>query len=309
MDSTPAAGRDAIIAGSAGNAGSAVGTVGAAKPGLPAESLFLISAVAQYTGATIAVRLFDEARPATIAWFRVIGAAVALLIAARVFRQRSERPWNRREVASAAILGVTTACMNLLFFLAIERLPLGKGVTIEFIGPITVAAFRTRSRRNAFALVLAASGVALLSGLEIDGDLVGIGFILGASAMWAAYIVIGSRVAKLERGVEGLGLGLVFGAFAIAPFGIGGAGTVVQSPRLLLLCLLVGVFSNAIGYGIDQYVMRRMSMRRFSLMLALLPVVALIMGAVFLDQQPELFDFVGVGLVLAGVVAQERNDV
>jgi inner membrane transporter RhtA len=82
----------------------------------------------------------------------------------------------------------------------------------------------------------------------------------------------------------------------------------VTTPRLLVLCLLVGVFSNAIGYGIDQYVLRRMSMRRFSVMLALLPVVALIMGAVFLHQRPEPIDLVGVSLVLAGVIAQERND-
>ena len=274
----------------------------------PPETLFLISAIAQYTGATIAINLFDEVRPATVAWFRVIGAAIALIIASRVFHQRSTRPWTRIEVRSAAVLGIATAFMNLFFFLAIDRLPLGKGVTIEFLGPIAVAAARTRSRRNAGALLLAVAGVALLSGLEINGDLVGIGFILAASAMWAAYIVIATKVARLDRGLEGLGLGLVFGAFAVAPFGIGHAGPVLRAPHLLALCLLVGVFSNAIGYGIDQYVLRRMSMRRFSVMLALLPVVALVMGAIFLGQRPEPFDLVGVGLVLSGVIAQERTD-
>lgn len=285
-------------------------TVSATRLGsrLPAESLFLISAIAQYTGATIAVRLFDRVEPATVAWFRVIGATVALLVGARLLRQRSDRPWTRTEVRSAALLGIATAVMNLLFFLAIERLPLGKGVTIEFLGPIAVAAARTRTRRNAIALALAAGGVALLSGLEIHGDPIGIAFILGASAMWAAYIVIATKVAKLDRGVEGLGLGLAFGALAIAPFGVVHAGPVLRSPSLLVLCLLVGVFSNAIGYGIDQYVLRRMSMRRFSVMLALLPVVALIMGALFLHQRPELFDLVGVALVLSGVVFQERGD-
>ena len=277
-------------------------------PRMPAESLFLLSAVAQYTGATIAVRLFDRVEPATVAWFRVIGATVALLVVSRVLRQRSARPWTRTEIGSAALLGIATALMNLFFFLAIDHLPLGKGVTIEFLGPIAVAAARTRSRRNAGALALAIAGVALLSGLAIRGDRVGIAFILAASAMWAVYIVIATKVARLDRGVEGLGIGLLFGAVAIAPFGIAHAGPVLRSPYLLGLCLLVGVFSNAIGYGIDQYVLRRMSMRRFSLMLALLPVVALIMGALFLDQRPEFFDLVGVGLVLSGVIAQERGD-
>lgn len=281
---------------------------GDSAPRFPAEGLFLISAIAQYTGATIAVRLFDRVEPATVAWFRVIGAAVALFFGARVLRQRSSRPWTRSEVGSAALLGIATAFMNLFFFLAIDRLPFGKGVTIEFLGPIVVAAARTRTRRNAIALGFAVSGVALLAGLELDGDRIGIAFILLASAMWAVYIVIGTKVAKLERGVEGLGLGLAVGAVAIAPFGIGDANTVISTPSILALCVLVGVFSNAIGYGIDQYVLRRISMRRFSLMLALLPVVALIMGALFLDQQPEPFDLVGVALVLCGVVVQDRAD-
>lgn len=268
----------------------------------------MVSAIAQYTGATIAVRLFDRVEPATVAWFRVIGAAIALLIAARVFRQRSTRPWTRREIGSAALLGVATAFMNLFFFLAIDRLPFGKGVTIEFLGPIVVAAARTRTRRNAIALALAVSGVALLAGLELDGDRVGIAFILLASAMWAVYIVVGTKVAKLDRGVEGLGIGLAIGAIAITPFGFGDASSVVSTPSILALCVLVGVFSNAIGYGIDQYVLRRISMRRFSVMLALLPVVALIMGALFLNQQPEPFDLVGVALVLSGVVVQDRSE-
>ncbi len=286
---------------------------GTARPAarFPAEGLFLVSAIAQYTGATIAVRLFDRVDPAAVAWFRVIGATIALVVTAAALRRRSttpHRPWTRGEVRSAALLGIATAAMNLLFFLAIERLPLGKGVTIEFLGPIAVAAAVTRSRRNAGALALAVAGVALLSGLEINGDRVGIAYILAASAMWALYILIATKVARFDRGIEGLGIGLFFGAIAIAPFGISHAGPVLRSPSLLALCLLVGVFSNAIGYGIDQYVLRRMSMRRFSLMLALLPVVALIMGALFLGQQPEPFDLVGVGLVLSGVIVQERHE-
>ena len=174
----------------------------------PAEGLFLVSAIAQYTGATIAIRLFDRVEPATVAWFRVIGAAVALFFGARLLRQRSTRPWTRNEVRSAALLGIATAFMNLFFFLAIDRLPFGKGVTIEFLGPIVVAAAVTRTRRNAVALGLAGSGVVLLAGLELDGDRLGIAFILIASGMWAAYIVIATKVAKLERGLEGLGLGL-----------------------------------------------------------------------------------------------------
>ena len=241
-----------------------------------------------------------------MAWLRVIGAAVALLI---VSWRRVRQPWSRAELWAAGLFGTATALMNIFFYLGIDRLPLGKGVAIEFIGPITVAALRTRTRRNATALALAVLGVAVLSGLEISGgEPLGLLFILLASAMWAAYIVIGSRVARLDRGVSGLGVGLAIGAVVVLPIGAPGSGPAFASPSLLALCLLVGVFSNAIGYGIDQHVMRRIPIRRFSVLLALLPVTATVIGFIALNQVPSTLDLVGMALVLSGVVIQEREE-
>mgnify|MGYP000563150314 CR=1 FL=1 len=117
------------------------------------EALFVLSAVAQYAGAVIAVGLFDEVEPQTVAWFRVIGAAIALVVVSRAWRQR----WTRAELGAAALFGIATALMNLFFYLAIERIDLGKAVTIEFIGPIAVAAVATRSLRNAVALLFSPS--------------------------------------------------------------------------------------------------------------------------------------------------------
>jgi inner membrane transporter RhtA len=267
------------------------------------EALFVLSAVAQYVGAVIAVGLFDEVEPQTVAWFRVIGAAGALVLVSRAWRER----WTRSELLAAAAFGVATALMNLFFYLAIDRIDLGKAVTIEFIGPIAVAAVATRSARNAVALLFAIAGVVVLGGGEIEGNAIGLLFIGLASAMWAAYIVIGSRVARLDRGVAGLGIGLAIGVLAIAPVGAPASGDVWTSPRLLALCLLVGVFSNAIGYGIDQFTMRRIPIRRFSLLLALLPVTAAFIGWLVLDQQPSTIELIGIALVLVGVIVQERE--
>lgn len=271
------------------------------------EALFVLSAIAQYVGAVIAVNLFDQVAPATVAWFRVIGATLALLVVSAPRLARGAH-WTRPELGAAALFGTATALMNMFFYLGIERLPLGKGVTIEFIGPIAVAAARTRTGRNAAALALAAAGVVVLSGLEFSGgDPLGLVFIFAASAMWAAYIVVGSHVARLDRGVAGLGVGLAIGALAIAPFGAPGSGPVWVSPTLLAACLMVGVFSNAIGYGIDQHVLRRIPVRRFSVLLALLPVTALLIGFLALDQRPSPVDLIGVALVLTGVVIQDRE--
>jgi inner membrane transporter RhtA len=268
------------------------------------EALFVLSAIAQYIGAAIAVLLFDEVEPQTVAWFRLIGATIALLVVSRGWW----KGWTRRQLVAAGVFGIATALMNTFFYLAIDRIDLGKAVTIEFIGPIAVAAVSTRSVRNAIALLFAVGGVVVLGNGEVDGNALGLLFILLASTMWAVYIVVGSRVAQLDRGVAGLGVGLAIGSLVMTPVGAPGSGPVWVSPTLLGLCLLVGVFSNAIGYGIDQFVMRRIPIRRFSVLLALLPVTALAVGWIALDQQPSGLELVGVALVLVGVATQEREE-
>jgi inner membrane transporter RhtA len=272
----------------------------------PPEALFVLSGVSQYVGAVVAVRLFDELAPAPSAWLRVIGATLWLSMFSLGQFRRGGR-FTSAQWRSAAALGIVTAFMNLTFYLAIDRLHLGKGVAIEFIGPITVAALTTRSRRNAAALALATLGVIVLSGIEIDDEPLGLLFIFLAAACWAGYVVLSARVAQYDRGVAGLAVGLGFGALVLAPFGIAQSGPAWSDPRLIGLCLLIGLFSNAIAYGIDQYTLRRIPVRRFSVLLALLPVTATVFGFLFLDQTPSVPDLVGIGLVLAGVAAQQRD--
>ena len=281
------------------------------------EALFVLSAVSQYIGAAIAVTLFDDVEPQTVAWFRTIGAAIALLAISPGFH----RGWTRKDLTGAAVFGIATVSMNVFFYLAIDRVDLGKSVAIEFIGPIVVAAVTTRNIRNAAALVLAVIGVITLGGVELGDNALGVFFILMSSALWAAYIVVGSRVANVRSGVAGLGVGLAIGSVFLTPVGAPWSGPVWVSPVLLLLCCATGVFSNAIGYGIDlfdcviptrygidQYVMRRIPIRRFSVLLATLPVTALFVGWIALGQQPGGLDLAGIALVLAGVAIQERDE-
>ena len=266
----------------------------------------MVSAMSQYVGAVIAVRLFEELAPAPSAWFRAIGAALWLTLFS-IGNFRSRGPFTREQLKGAGALGIATVLMNLTFYLAIDRLDLGKGVAIEFIGPISVAALTTRTRRNALALVLAASGVVVLSGIEVDNEPLGLVFIFLAAICWAGYIVLSARVAQFDRGVAGLGVGLAIGAVVLAPFGIPQSGPAWNNPELIGLCFLIGFFSNTVAYGIDQYTLRRIPVRRFSLLLALLPVTATVFGFLFLDQTPSVPDLIGIGLVLAGVATQQRD--
>lgn len=249
------------------------------------------------------MHLFDEAPPAAVAWLRGITAALVLLAVSRWWRP----PWSVAELARAALFGVATAAMNLFFYLAIDRIPLGKSVVIEFVGPVALAAALTRSTRNFVALALAAGGVVLLSGVEIDSEPLGLAFIFLASLMWVLYLVLGRRVATLDRGSGGLAVSLAFGALALAPVGARGSSALFSSWGLLGLCVAVGVLSTAIPYGIDQHVMRRIPARRFALLLALLPVTAMAVGYLALDQRPSRIDLLGAGLVIAGVIIQERE--
>lgn len=262
----------------------------------------MISGISQYTGATIAVRLFEDLRPATVAWLRVLfGAMMVLAVSAR-----SQRRWRRADVAAAAVFGVATALMNLCFYLAIDRVALGKSVVIEFIGPVAVAAALTRSRRNAVALALAVVGVLVLSGVELGDEPLGLAFILCASALWAGYIVFARRVAALDRGLSGLGVGLLIGSLVLTPFGVADSGSAFTS-RLVVPCVLVALLSTAVGYGIDQIVLRRIPVRRFAVLLALLPVTALVIGWIALDQRPTAVDVLGAAFVIAAVIVQERD--
>lgn len=267
------------------------------------EALFAFSGISQYTGAVIAISLFDDVSPGTVAWLRVIGATIVLM----AFTWRRQRGWTRREVYAAMLFGTATALMNVTFYFAIERIDLGKSVVIEFIGPIAVAAAFTRTRRNTVALVLAVVGVVVLSGVEIDTEPLGLLFVFMASAMWAAYIIIGRHVAGFDRGSAGLALGMAFGAVVLIPFGAPGIGAVVGHPAWLFAALSVGVLSNVVGYGIDQHVLRRVPVRRFALLLALLPVTAMFVGFIALDQTPTWVDLLGAALVITGVAIQERE--
>lgn len=270
-----------------------------------AEALFIVSAFALNSGNAISKSYFDTANPATLAWLRMFGA---MLVAALIARPRRLRPslWSRDELTSAAIFGLSTGLTSSFFSLAVDRLPLGKGVAIEFIGPITVAAILTRTRRNAVALLLAVCGVAILSGVELGDETLGVVFILLAATSWAFHIVYGSRVARAHAGIDGLAMAFVFGTVLTLPFGMVDAGAVVSHPWLLLVGLVAGTLASVTSYGIDQRILRTITVRHYSVLLAMLPIVSSLFGYVVFEQSPTNWDFVGGALIILGIALQER---
>jgi inner membrane transporter RhtA len=270
----------------------------AAAPMPPAQWLLVAGALSQYLGSALAVTLFTSVPAAGVAWLRIATAA-AVLGAWR-------RPWRRRALrgvtlARVAAFGLALGLMNLCFYEAIARLPLGTAVAIEFIGPIAVAALGSRTRRDAVALALAVAGVVLLADVHVAGTPLGVVFALAAAGFWAAYIVLGHRVARDEdlRPQDGLAAAMVLAALLLAPALVAPASAALDRPGLLAQCVAVGLAASVVPYALEQVAMRHVPRARFALLLSLLPATAALVGVVTLGQVPSTTEAVGIGMVMA----------
>ena len=279
---------------------------GSALDRLPPQALFVLGAISQYVGAALAVLLFASVPAAGVAWLRVVAAAGVLVAWRRPWRTR----WTRRRLALVAAFGMALALMNLCFYLAIDRLPLGTAVAIEFCGPIAVAALGSRARRDLLALALAVAGVLALADVHIAGSAAGFALAAGAGVFWAAYIVLGHRVAADPqiRPQDGLALAMAIGAAGLAPALVVSAVPALVDPLLLVACLGVGVASSVVPYALEQVAMRRLPRARFALLLALLPATAAGIGAIVLGQIPGLLESAGIALIVVAASLRTHAD-
>ncbi|WP_418278043.1 EamA family transporter [Isoptericola jiangsuensis] len=271
---------------------------------MPAPALFVVSGLTLYLGAAVAVGLFDTLGAPTVSWWRIVLAAVVLVAWRRPWRRR----WTRHELLVAALFGIALSAMNIVFYVGIDHLPLGVAVAIEFTGPIAVAAVTGRGWRERGAIVVAALGVVLLAGVTLEGDLprddvvVGLVAVLTAAACWAGYIVLGKRVAGAGGGIDALAVGMVAGALVFAPFFGSSVAVVVPDVALLGFLLVVALCSSVVPYVLDQVVLRRVGTATFSVLLAMLPATATVVGAVVLQQLPTWPELVGLALISGAIM-------
>ena len=262
--------------------------------------LFVLSAVSQHLGAAIAVLLFAAVPALGVAWLRVVAAAAVMAVWRRPWRRR----WSGIGTAAPQLViafGLVLAAMNLAFYLAIERLPLGTVVAVEFLGPIVVAAVGSRTRSDLVAFVLALAGVGLLSDAQLRVGGTGLVFAFAAAALWALYIVLGSRVAAGGRGVDALAVGMLAGATVITPVAAPSALPALVDPLLLAACLGVGILSSVVPYGLEQRVLTHMGPGAFALLLSLSPATAAVIGLLVLRQVPSVGETAGIALVAVAV--------
>jgi inner membrane transporter RhtA len=269
---------------------------------VPAPLLFVTGGLSMYLGAAVAVWLFTEISPASVAWLRQLGAALFLL----AWRRPGRHAWHGRVFWLAAMYGLVTAVMNVAFYEAIARLPLGTAVALEFAGPVLVAAVGSRTARDVAALSLVMCGVFLIADVQWSGSTLGVLFALAAALLWAGYIVLGKRVADVGLGVDGLAVGFGVATVVLSPLALG-TGPVWRSPELLLMGIGVGVLATVVPYALDQVVLRRLGQASFALLLSLLPVTATLVGLVVLRQVPSLPEALGITAVVVGLTLRTRE--
>jgi inner membrane transporter RhtA len=268
---------------------------------VPPATYFVGSAVFHYLGPAFAVLLFALVEPLGVAWLRIAGAALIFAVWRRPWRTlvALEAP-GRRLVAA---MGTVLALMNVCFYVAIDRLPLGTVAAIEFLPVILLAALGARSARNGAALALAVGGVYLLTDVQLGVEPVGLVFAFANAALFALYIVLAHRVAQhgAMAGIDGLAAAMLVACVVATPLGGWVAVPTLASPVVLLAGLGVGVTSSVIPYVCDQLAMARMPRATYALLVSLLPATATVIGIVVLGQIPTWAEAAGVALVVGGV--------
>ena len=269
----------------AGKAGSGTGR-------RAAVGLTLSSIVAVQCGSALATGLFDALGPLGTVFLRALFGALALVALTRGATLR-ERHWPHRDVL---LLGLAVAGLSLFFYAALDRLPLGITVTLEFVGPLGVALLGSRRPRDLVWALLAAAGIVLLTNGGGGGvDALGVVLALAAGACWGAYIVQSDRVGAVAPGIGGATTAAVISAVIVAPLGIAQGGAELLSPAHLAVAAAVGLLSTAVPYVFEMEALRRLPRATFGVLMSLEPAVAALIGFLALSQ--------GLTAVEAGAIA------
>jgi inner membrane transporter RhtA len=273
----------------------------------PPEAYFVGSAVFHYLGPAFAVLLFARVDPFGVAWLRIASAAAVFALWRRPWRRLAELDRSGRGVVLS--LGLVFAVMNVCFYVAIDRLPLGTVAAIEFLPVIALAALGARTPRNGFALGLAVVGVYLLTDVELEGEPIGVAFAFANAALFAAYIVLAHRLSRIPgvSRLDGLAAAMLVAAVFATPLAGWSAAPALVDPVALAAGVGVGISSSVVPYVFDQLAMARLARATYSLMVSILPATATVVGIVVLGQVPTWIEVGGVALVVSAVALHRER--
>lgn len=265
-------------------------------PPVPAVLLAIISV---HCGAAIAKTLFPAIGAAGTASIRIGVSALILLLAYRPnLKQIKPNQWK-----TVVPYGLCLGAMNLTFYLAIERIPIGLAVTLEFVGPLLLAIIGSKRLMDYCWVLLAAAGIALIAPWSNDSiDIVGVLFALLAATFWATYIILGGKVSKIMHGGQAVATGMLFASLLILPFGFYENGLANLTPKLFGYGVALALLSSAIPFTLEMKALGQLPPRTFSILMSLEPAAASICAFLFLQEKLNFYEILAVVCVVSASV-------
>jgi len=266
---------------------------------IPPIYAVLLAIISVQCGAAIAKTLFPAIGAAGTASIRIGISAIILLLAYRPnLKQITPDQWK-----IVIPYGLSLGAMNLIFYLGIERIPIGLAVTLEFVGPLLVAIIGSRRLIDYCWVLLAAIGIALIAPWSNSNvDLLGVVFALLAGGFWAAYIVLGGKVSKIMNGGQAVSTGMLFAAILILPFGFYENGLANLTPKFLGMGVALALLSSAIPFTLEMKALGQLPPRTFSILMSLEPAAASICAFIFLQEHLSFYEILAVVCVVIASV-------
>ena len=259
--------------------------------------MVIVAMVGIQSGASFAKELFPLVGPQGATMLRLLFAAVILVGIWRPWRTKL----TRREVGSILVYGISLGGLNLLFYLALVRIPLGIAVALEFTGPLAVALIASRRPRDFLWVALAIAGIAVLlpiTGTSESLDPIGVVFALGAGFCWFLYIVFGRRSGSTVHGGTATALGMAVAALTVLPFGLACSTGPLFVWSVLPIALGVAILSSIIPYSLEMVALKRLPAGTFGILMSLEPAIAALSGLLFLGEQLALLHYLGMGFIV-----------
>lgn len=264
--------------------------------------LVVAATIALPLGASVATQLFPIGGAWGVTTARLVLASLLLLFIARPTPWR----WNAAAWRDVVLFGISLAGLNGFFFAAVERIPLGVAVAIEFVGPLALAVILSTNRRDLIWIGMAGVGLVVLGVESLAGDasfdVLGLVYAALAGVSWAFYILLSARVGKRLPGVEGLPIATLVAALVILPFGFTGLIELVDSPQIYWLALAMALLSTVIPVSFEMAALRRLPRNMFSILLSLEPVFAAVIGWLLLDQTFGMLRGVAILLIVGATI-------
>jgi inner membrane transporter RhtA len=276
------------------------------KINIPPVIAVLLAIVSVQGGAAIAKSIFPLLGAVTTASFRIgLSAMFLLLIFRPQLRNLSTAQWK-----AVIPFGLSLGAMNLVFYLAIERIPVGLAVTLEFIGPLLLAVCNSRRTSDFIWVLFAAAGIALIAPWDANSiDLVGALLALVAGGFWAAYILLGGHVAKIMDGNQAVAVGMIFASLLVMPFGLASSGIQNFTPGLISALCAIAILSSAVPFLLEMNALKVLPAQTFSILMSMEPAIAALSAMIFLGEHLKGTEWLAIILVISASAGAALNKI